>query len=96
VLDALARTRGMRGFLDWGGGLVWLAGTADATTHGAVCSAARTAGGTWTVMRAPDALRSAVAVVPEEPPPLARITRRVKAALDPQGVLNPGRLYAGL
>jgi glycolate oxidase FAD binding subunit len=47
------------------------------------------------LMRAPDALRTAVAVIPLEPPPLARIMRRVKAALDPRGVLNPGRLYAG-
>ena len=35
-------------------------------------------------------------VVPPEPAPLAAITRRVKAALDPRGILNPGRLYAGL
>jgi glycolate oxidase FAD binding subunit len=41
-------------------------------------------------------LRAAVDVVPPEPPPLAAITRRVKAAFDPHGILNPGRLYAGL
>jgi glycolate oxidase FAD binding subunit len=34
--------------------------------------------------------------VPDEAAPLARITRRVKAAMDPAGILNPGRLYAGL
>jgi FAD/FMN-containing dehydrogenase len=27
---------------------------------------------------------------------LAHITRQVKAAMDPAGILNPGRLYAGL
>jgi len=27
---------------------------------------------------------------------LAAITRRVKAAMDPAGIFNPGRLYAGL
>ena len=95
VLDAL-RAVGVTGFLDWGGGLVWLAGPADAATHRAVEAAATAAGGAWTLLRAPDGLRGSVRVVPDEPAPLARITRQVKAAMDPAGVLNPGRMYAGL
>jgi glycolate oxidase FAD binding subunit len=95
VLRAVA-DKGVGGFLDWGGGLVWLAGPADAVTHAAVEAAARVAAGTWTLLRAPEPLRAAVQVVPPEPAPLAAITRRVKAALDPRGILNPGRLYAGL
>jgi glycolate oxidase FAD binding subunit len=84
------------GYLDWGGGLVWLAGPATETTHRAIEIAARAAGGTWTLMRAPDSLRGAVDVVPPEVAPLAAITRRVKQAMDPRGILNPGRIYAGL
>jgi len=34
--------------------------------------------------------------VPPEIAALAAITRRVKAAMDPAGILNPGRIYAGL
>ncbi len=85
---------GGRGFLDWGGGLLWAAGAPE--LHDAVQQAAIAGKGTWTVLRGPDGMRAAVAVLPPEPAPLERITRRVKAAMDPHGVLNPGRMYAGL
>jgi glycolate oxidase FAD binding subunit len=96
VLQAVSQAFGARGFLDWGGGLVWIAGPGTSAAHAAVMTAAKAAGGAWTVMRAPEPLRAAVDVIPPEPEPLARITRRVKAALDPQSILNPGRMYAGL
>lgn len=81
--------------MDWGGGLVWVAGPATEATHAAVEAAARAAGGVWTLMRAPDPLRNAVAVVPAEAPALAAIATRVKAAFDPRGILNPGRMVLG-
>lgn len=95
VLDAL-RPHGAKGFLDWGGGLVWLAGPADAATHLQVEVAARAAAGTWTLLRAPDSLRATMRVIPDEPPPLARITREVKRAMDPAGIFNPGRLFVDI
>lgn len=95
VLSAVAAA-GLHGYLDWGGGLVWLAGPAQAAAHEAVEAAAGSAQGTWMLLRAPESLRAAVRVVPPEDARLASITRRVKAALDPRGILNPGRLYAGM
>ncbi len=96
VLQTLAHRCGARGYLDWGGGLVWIAAPASTIAHTAVEAATRAAGGVWMLMQAPEPLRAAVNVVPPEPEPLARITRRVKAALDPLAILNPGRIYAGL
>lgn len=94
VVEA-AQALGGRALLDWGGGLVWVAGPATAEAHGALARAAAATGGTCTLFRAPEALRLAVAVLPEEPAPLAALGRRVKAAFDPAGILNPGRMRAG-
>ena len=96
VAAAVSAAFGARWFMDWGGGLVWIAGPATAPAHAAVMAAAQAGGGTWTVLRAPEPMRAAIDVIPPEPPALARITRRVKAAFDPRGILNPGRMYAGL
>jgi len=93
VLRALEAV-GVSGFLDWGGGLVFGAGPADAQTHAAVCAAARAAGGAWWLWRAPAPLRAAVDVVPPPSAALAAITRRVKESFDPRGIFSPGRLWA--
>jgi len=96
VVEAVVGAVEANCFMDWGGGLIWIAADATEAAHRAVTNAARAASGTWMLLRAPDALRAAVDVVPPEASALAAITRRVKAALDPAGVLNPGRMIAGL
>ena len=95
-LVATLRAAGFGRFLlDWGGGLIWLAGEASEAAHQAVVAAALTADGTYTLFRAPEALRAMVLVIPDEPPALAAIARRVKAVMDPAGLFNPGRMRAG-
>jgi glycolate oxidase FAD binding subunit len=54
------------------------------------------AGGHATLIRAPAAVRAKVAVFMPEPAPLAALTQRVRKGFDPQGVLNPGRMWAGV
>jgi glycolate oxidase FAD binding subunit len=94
VLQAAA-AQGARGYLDWGGGLVMLAGPASEVLHGALTRTVLDVGGVWTLLRAPEPMRAAVPVIPPEPAPLAAISRRVKTVMDPRGILNPGRLLAG-
>lgn len=95
LVAALTKTFGARTLLDWGGGLVWVAGPATEAAHDAVVAATQAARGSHTLFRAPEPLRAAVAVIPAEAPALAAIAARVKAALDPAGLFNPGRMRAG-
>ena len=53
-------------------------------------------GGHATLVRAPAALRAAVDPFEPQPPALRGLTQRVKRSFDPEGVLNPGRMYAGI
>jgi glycolate oxidase FAD binding subunit len=91
---AAAAAVGASGFMDWGGGLVWLSGPAELAVHEAICAAARAAGGVWWLMRAPDPLRAVVEVLPPEPRALAELHARVKQSFDPRGIFNPRKLQA--
>jgi glycolate oxidase FAD binding subunit len=48
------------------------------------------------LIRAPAAVRAAVDVFEPEAPMLSALTRRVREGFDPRGVLNPGRMWAGV
>jgi glycolate oxidase FAD binding subunit len=91
---AAVEAQNLSGFLDWGGGLIWLSGPATQAAHEAVTRAAQAAGGVWWLMQAPDPLRAAVDVVPPEPPALAAIARRIRDQFDPRGIFNPGKMRA--
>jgi glycolate oxidase FAD binding subunit len=82
---------------DWAGGLVWAAlAPADDAGAAVVRSAVAAAGGHATLVRAGAAVRAAIPVFPPQDDSLAALTKRVKASFDPKGVLNPGRMWAGV
>lgn len=80
-------------YYDWGGGLVWLL-TPDQGDAGAaeIHAEATRLGGSATLVRAGDATRAAVPVFAERPEPVRALERGLKAAFDPAGILNPGRM----
>jgi len=61
-----------------------------------VRAAAAELGGHATLIRAPAAVRAAVDVFQPEEAPVRALSRRVKESFDPKGVLNPGRMWAGV
>jgi len=84
-------------FYDWAGGLIWVAmpipGEPDAASiRGAVAET----GGHATLIRAPASVRAAVDVFEAETPGVAALSKRMKEGFDPKGVLNPGRMWAGI
>ena len=76
--------------VEWGGAQRWLCTSAPAVT---LRNAAAAVGGHAVLFRGVD--KSAGAFAPLAPP-LDRIHRELKAAFDPDGVFNPGRLVPGL
>ena len=97
VATRVAEAADVRALFDWGGGLVWLAvGGAPDAGEAAVRAAAAAAGGHATLVRADAPTRAARAVFQPQAAGLAALTTRIKRAFDPAGVLNPGRMYAGV
>ena len=75
---------------DWAGAQVWLRSDASAA---AIWAAAESAGGHATLFRG--AARGEAVFQPLAPAMFA-LHQRLKAALDPAGILNPGRMYVDL
>ena len=76
--------------VEWGGALRWLKTGAPASS---VRDAAQRAQGHATLFRGEDKSVGAFAALD---PVLLRLHRALKAAFDPAGILNPGRMYPGL
>ncbi len=95
--EAIARRLEATWYLDWGGGLVWIAvcGAEDggaAEIRAAIPGADGHGAGHATLIKGSAALRRAVPVFEPQPPALAALANRVKDGFDPHHILNPGRM----
>jgi glycolate oxidase FAD binding subunit len=94
VVAAISAYMECRALYDWSGGLVW-AQVLPTTDAGAadIRRVIANHGGHATLIRAEPQVRAAVEVFqPLEAGP-ERLSRKLKAAFDPAGILNPGRMY---
>lgn len=78
--------------VEWHGALRWV--WADATQGTALRDAARQVGGHATLFRPAQESDRTQGVFAPLSPPLAAIHRRLKDEFDPQGIFNPGRMFA--
>ena len=97
LVSAIKRHMSAEVLYDWAGGLLWL--EVPATSDAAAADIRRAValhGGHATLIRADETMRSEVEVFQPLEPGLDKLTRGLKHAFDPAGVLNPGRMYAHL
>ena len=81
---------------DWGGGLVWVQTNPTEAAAADLRRALSPANGHATLMRASEDMRARVAVFQPPSDLELKFARGVKASFDPGGVLNFGRMYAGV
>jgi len=84
-------------FHDWAGGLMWIAVLPhDRVAPASIRAAIAQFGGHATLVRAPAEVRAEADVFQPQAEPVAALSRRIKQGFDPKGVLNPGRMWAGV
>ena len=90
----------LRHFYDWSGGLIWLAVDEDEAGDAGAgiirAALAASGGGHATLVRGSAALRAAIPPFQPQQPALAALSKRLKDNFDPAGILNPGRMSAGI
>jgi len=97
LLERLHAGFEMDAYLDWGGGLIWarVTGMADAGSY-VIRRAMGSTGGHALLVRARNEQRIVEPVFHPEAAGVERLTRNIKEAFDPGGILNPGRMYNGI
>jgi glycolate oxidase FAD binding subunit len=97
VTDAIQKTLATRYYYDWGGGLIWLSvDAAGDAGSAAIRQAVAAFGGHATLVRASAETRTKTSVFEPLTEPLMKITAGIKASFDPDRLMNPGLMYAGI
>jgi glycolate dehydrogenase FAD-binding subunit len=96
VAQVIARQLDATWFLDWGGGLVWMAVAESGDAGASVIRGAIGGAGHATLVRGPPGLRTATPVFEPQQAAHAALSRRIKEAFDPGHILNPGRMVEGV
>jgi len=92
LVAALRLETGVDAYYDWQGGLVWMRMEADPEAALLRGYMKALGGGHATLLRATPTIRAATPAFEPQAPGVALLSARVKAALDPQGIFNPGKM----
>ena len=97
LLERLGTGMELEAFVDWGGGLIWarVSGMMDAGSY-VIRRAMVKTGGHALLVRARHDQRIVEPVFHPEAAGVERLTRNIKEAFDPGGILNPGRMFHGI
>lgn len=93
-LAGLAGVMDHEAYLDWGGGLVWLATDCPAMKAADLLRKATGPHGHVMLVRASEQARRTVSVFHPVDAITARLQHKIKAGFDPEGILNPGQLLS--
>ncbi|KQS61368.1 2-hydroxy-acid oxidase [Rhizobium sp. Leaf371] len=92
LVAALRQQADIAALYDWQGGLVWLQMSGQPQADVVRRTIAAVGGGHATLIRASDDQRSGVSAFEPQPEPIAALSARIKAKLDPAGIFSPGRM----
>jgi glycolate oxidase FAD binding subunit len=95
IASAIRTATGAQVYYDWAGGLIWVA-MPGAVAEEWTVRAALAGRGHALLVRADRAARASAHIFEPLDAGLAALTKRLKESFDPKGVLNPGRMYAGV